>query len=88
MRNVGQVPDKARVLVLFHKPLLLRRSYETPIDRNKKQGMRQVEIIIIIIIIMYFTKSGYILFKSNDSYYRFTGVYRTKLLQMQIIYMN
>jgi len=46
MRNVGQVPDKARVLFVFHKPLLLRRSSETPIDRNKKQGVRQVEIIM------------------------------------------
>jgi hypothetical protein len=51
MRNVGQVPDKARVLV-FHKPLLLRPSYVPPIDRNKKKSGREVEIII-----MYFTKS-------------------------------
>jgi len=41
MRNVGQVPDKARVLVVFHKPLLLRRSYEIPIDRNKNWGVRK-----------------------------------------------
>jgi len=26
---------------VFHKPLLLRRSYETPIDRNKNQDVRQ-----------------------------------------------
>jgi hypothetical protein len=59
MRNVGQVPDKARVLVVFHKPLLLRPSYVPPIDRNKEtewEASGNNSNVIYKIYIMYYSK--------------------------------